>query len=491
MIRKRLYIVSLLFSILNINLFSQVDCVDPLPPELTLVSVPDSAFVELRWNLSTSTGISANIIYQYDTIQYGWRAIDTINPEITRYVFRNGGTERDSMSFRVAAFISPIVEGGQGCPSKLSNILNTMFLSAKTDTCNAKISLKWNPYREDVTGYSIVVSKNNIIYETITLPPDNNNYALTNIDANLKYSFLIRASTKSGTFATSNIVKVFTRMKQPPLWINADFASIIDDGISLSFTSDPSSDINKYILEKRTNNSDWIKTADLTSVNGNVGFIDKESDKTIINYYRVAAINGCKLPSIYSNQTSNIVLNLDATNENLNLRWNQPERLTQSVLFYELYLNPGTGFYNLSSTRDTSYALDLSGITHLVTGNEVCFYIKASESGNPFGINSQINSEIVCYTPDEVITVPTLFTPNNDGLNDLFSPVFSFTPSEYLLIVSDRQGKVIFESRDSFEKWDGASVGRKLNEGVYLWKLKVKSPSGKNILRTGTITITY
>ncbi len=54
----------------------------------------------------------------------------------------------------------------------------------------------------------------------------------------------------------------------------------------------------------------------------------------------------------------------------------------------------------------------------------------------------------VCFTVNEIITVPNIFTPDGDGKNELFRPVITFTPSDYRLIISNRQGKVMFESRD-------------------------------------------
>jgi hypothetical protein len=57
------------------------------------------------------------------------------------------------------------------------------------------------------------------------------------------------------------------------------------------------------------------------------------------------------------------------------------------------------------------------------------------------------------------------------------------------LVISNRQGKVLFETNDFMDTWDGSDNGNPVPEGVYLWFLKIKTPTGKDIFRTGTLTV--
>jgi gliding motility-associated-like protein len=124
-----------------------------------------------------------------------------------------------------------------------------------------------------------------------------------------------------------------------------------------------------------------------------------------------------------------------------------------------------------------------------LTEGKVCFYVTASESGNPYGKNGESSSNQVCVEIDEVITVPDIFSPDGDLLNDLFRPVVTFTPAEYTFVISNRQGKTLFESKDFMESWDGTDNGNPVPQGVYLWFIRLKTPEGKSISRTGTVTI--
>jgi hypothetical protein len=56
-------------------------------------------------------------------------------------------------------------------------------------------------------------------------------------------------------------------------------------------------------------------------------------------------------------------------------------------------------------------------------------------------------------------------------------------------LITDRQRKTLFETRDYNESWDGSAGGKSVSEGVYLWFLKLTAPSGRNITRTGTVTV--
>jgi hypothetical protein len=49
--------------------------------------------------------------------------------------------------------------------------------------------------------------------------------------------------------------------------------------------------------------------------------------------------------------------------------------------------------------------------------------------------------------------------------------------------------QTLFETTDFMESWDGTGKGVPQPEGAYLWYLKTKTPSGREIVKTGTVTI--
>jgi len=90
---------------------------------------------------------------------------------------------------------------------------------------------------------------------------------------------------------------------------------------------------------------------------------------------------------------------------------------------------------------------------------------------------------------DPDIYVPTAFTPNNDGLNDLFR----VTPVGFLLDelkIFDRWGNVVFQTRDSNRGWNGTLNGQPLATGTFVWMAKGRNKkSGAIVTKKGQITL--
>lgn len=87
--------------------------------------------------------------------------------------------------------------------------------------------------------------------------------------------------------------------------------------------------------------------------------------------------------------------------------------------------------------------------------------------------------------------IPNSFTPNGDGVNDMFIPVGTHHDTEeYTFYVFDRWGQQVFKSTKPYEGWDGTSKGIKSKEDVYVWKIVVKSDLDKGVTeRIGHVTL--
>ena len=85
--------------------------------------------------------------------------------------------------------------------------------------------------------------------------------------------------------------------------------------------------------------------------------------------------------------------------------------------------------------------------------------------------------------------VPDIFSPNNDGVNDVFRPFFLGEMDVVEVRVYNRWGQLVFESNDpSNPGWDGTYNGKAAPSDAYLWEISV-GLSGDIKHETGHVTL--
>jgi len=90
----------------------------------------------------------------------------------------------------------------------------------------------------------------------------------------------------------------------------------------------------------------------------------------------------------------------------------------------------------------------------------------------------QINiTEQVC-----TVTFPSGFTPNGDGLNDVFKVLNGYSLQYFRLRVFNRWGQPVFQSAAASKGWDGMLNGKPADKGTYIWLCEYK--------RLGSTTVT-
>jgi gliding motility-associated-like protein len=85
--------------------------------------------------------------------------------------------------------------------------------------------------------------------------------------------------------------------------------------------------------------------------------------------------------------------------------------------------------------------------------------------------------------------VPTAFTPNGDGRNDVFKALLFGNIRSFELSVFNRWGQLVFRSNDPMKGWDGRFGGNNQNTGTYVWVCKYQL--GEEPLKTerGTVVL--
>jgi PKD repeat protein len=108
---------------------------------------------------------------------------------------------------------------------------------------------------------------------------------------------------------------------------------------------------------------------------------------------------------------------------------------------------------------------------------------------NQFGCSDTVTHTVI-ITPSFTIYVPSAFTPDGDGLNDVFIPL-GIGWRDYELRVFSRSGTQVFESFDPTVGWNGKvreSQDYTISD-VYVWRVYIRDKNNRMQDFVGTVTL--
>ena len=123
----------------------------------------------------------------------------------------------------------------------------------------------------------------------------------------------------------------------------------------------------------------------------------------------------------------------------------------------------------LTATGSGSYLWNTGQTTPSITVNPLVtttYYVSLTD-GNGCLYSDSVRVEINCME----LNMPNVYTPNQDGVNDLFGPSVGAgcALNEYNFMLYNRWGKLLFESHDISAKWNGKYKNDSCSEGVYYY----------------------
>jgi gliding motility-associated-like protein len=160
----------------------------------------------------------------------------------------------------------------------------------------------------------------------------------------------------------------------------------------------------------------------------------------------------------------------------------------------------GENYYSFVATptpieQDCSFIWDMGdGTTSTDSSLNYQFDGLAAYTVSLITVNEIGCTDTKYYTvrPVPILYIPNAFTPNNDGINDIWN-ISSTSLREYDINIFDRWGNVVFHSKDPKEPWIGNTQEEKsyfAQDGVYNFIIKIKSYDGDSFEKSGFITIT-
>ncbi len=175
------------------------------------------------------------------------------------------------------------------------------------------------------------------------------------------------------------------------------------------------------------------------------------------------------------------IVKTELTHEELTLQTNYPiyfinkttidNKKIKDLNNYSVYWSFGDGTYSTDLNPEHLYTSPGNYIVSLkVTGKEGCS-------------DSVTYKDIII--PKTIINVPNAFTPNGDGINDIFKLSIK-SVKNFECIILDKSGKQIYKWTDPDKGWDGKINGNNIaDDGIYYYIAKGLNSNNKEFEKTG------
>jgi gliding motility-associated-like protein len=124
--------------------------------------------------------------------------------------------------------------------------------------------------------------------------------------------------------------------------------------------------------------------------------------------------------------------------------------------------DPTYKYFYFSDEKFTKSVTEFRNIS--VSGKYYMKAVSASGCEKNASVNVLINPP-----PPNIISGPTVFTPNNDGINDYFNLTIKGFVDFGTLSIFNRAGQFLFKTTKLSATWDGNFNGRSLPPGTYYW----------------------
>jgi gliding motility-associated-like protein len=164
---------------------------------------------------------------------------------------------------------------------------------------------------------------------------------------------------------------------------------------------------------------------------------------------------GINYPVIYA--VTGVPTNLDARNIGDFVLWEPSVNLNDPSIFSPIF----------TGNADQSFTVEIKTNTGCTT----------------------VDTQLVKISSRADMYVPTAFTPNQDGLNDILRPVLVGIKELRYFKIFNRWGQLLFETKTNGLGWDGRVKGVATYNQVVVWMVEGIGWDNKIYFRKGTSTV--
>jgi gliding motility-associated-like protein len=233
----------------------------------------------------------------------------------------------------------------------------------------------------------------------------------------------------------------------------------------------------------------WFSTATGgTQLSTGAVFTTSSLSQNTTYYVEVSTKRGCTSTGrkavtvgVLQQLATPVVTVSDSTATSVSFRWNNVPGATR----YEVSTDNGATFVPPSSGAN--------GTTHTVAAlspnQSVTLVVRAVNTNNcQTSERSAAITGSAANPAGNQVFIPNMFSPNGDGVNDVFM-VYGNAIASMEMHIYNAWGQEVFMSKDLRQGWNGAMSGKMQPAGVYVYIVMVKLQNGTTVNRKGNITI--
>jgi gliding motility-associated-like protein len=199
--------------------------------------------------------------------------------------------------------------------------------------------------------------------------------------------------------------------------------------------------------------------------------------ETTVFYVQSIRADGCEaLDSVLVSVSELSLLAAQATATPNLVVQGQTVQLSAQPSGYSYLWNPSTTLNNPTLQNPTATPMETTTYAVTITDGE-CL-TKAS-------VRVRVE-DFICGTPS--IYVPSAFTPNADGKNELLK-VRGNNITRIYFALYDRWGEKVFETTSLDHGWDGKFRGKECDPAVYVYYLEIDCAGGASFIDKGNVTL--
>ncbi|MCC5916660.1 MAG: gliding motility-associated C-terminal domain-containing protein [Cryomorphaceae bacterium] len=478
---------------------------------INYVTVNEDGLAVIDFQPSNTGDIVHYYILYFNEMTSSWDIIDTVGG-MAAYVWQNSQADTRPEKFKILSVDSC----GNISDDQLVIPHNTLVLNSEVDVCEGINTLTWNRYAQgwgnSLVGYELradIDDPNVGMMPDVVLftgGPNDTSFIQEEFISGAIYCYRVVAIHLDSVRESSSYpICMNPGVPQPTELLYLSETDVRGDGVFFRGFTDGDADANTIIVERATQrNGTYFELARIQAPQTApytftyIDYLAKPNDG--VYYYRIIAADSCDGVDTISNIVNNIKVEVEAKRNEQNwVTWNSYKGFAGDLDRYEVYRAEGEdGSFSLIaenvSPNDTVYVDRIGNVAKDVS--TLCYYVRAVETNNPQLLPDgygpfRSRSNRACVTQKVKLVLPNAFKPLSPieanrtfGAKNRFADVNNFE-----MIIIDRWGKVVFETKDPNIEWDGYIGGSLAPTGVYSYLIRYQSVGALPEEVRGTFTL--